>query len=804
MTDLYNEFDKTLYRNGVKNLDERSGDFGDGSNQTGFTNGIFDSKNADIGGRILSIDSGQNINTALKSLSDSGGGTLRLAAGTYVINGSINGYSSIKIVGVSPSATTIDFNSTSSSLTFAGINVYSTGTISSITGGVNVTGSGTSWLSNITAGQYLFIGTRHYKIAAVTGDTTLILQEGYTDNLTFPGVSYRICTPIVDVEISNLAIKSSTSTGVIFTDALQVTLDNVVVVLCNKGLSFTNVSRLNLIRTLATSSTSNGFEFTNIGLCDWSSVNASANGGSGFVFSNGRTISGLLSSVANTADGFNFTNCDDMNLTTEASSNGGQGIEFAAGCDNNHITGVLNGNASDGIKLTATSDNNTLGTGLRLDGNGGYGINIAASSCDTNTIAVPSFGTNSSGDYNDSGTNTNIVSTVPTGYNFTGWFGDGLTSVTNNSTTTRDLLTTDAIFAAGSTGWRLYSKTFGQVDSSNDFDWQNADYEFLARVKSDTGNAWSGSTEGRGYLWGLVENGFTVLSQPSNQYTNGAIFDESIAAFYVDGADNLNAISGNGQATTGVTGLANMDLTDLSSITHTVFHDYKIETHYDTYPTISNTGFLRPTAHSGGLSSQSNMYDGDTNTAGFADRSGGGDSMAISWDGGTTYTPYVLNTINAAKTVVTIGGQYDTFGRTWSPSEFSNSNFILKIGYAASGWNGSFTNSVSFNTFNFDTSTWASITGIEIELTSETEDDGSGGVQEHKIYDIRVKVYYTTTSHTGYVKFYVDNALVATHTVSIPRFTENPMLFFAGGPNGSGTSGRFILFNNYSLTANIN
>ncbi len=412
--DLYNSFDKTLYKTGSAT----SGSSEIEPEQLSSGSGVEANRTitADVlivgGGKQITLSPGQSIQKALDAIYAAGGGKLSLSAGTFVVNGALTGYPSVSIEGVSPSVTIIDFNSTAANLSFSGTNVYSTGTISSIASGVMVTGSGTSWLANASAGQYLFIGTRHYKIAAVTGDTSLILSEGYTDDVTMPGAAYRIATAIVDVKLSNFTVKSSTGTGITFNDAVSITFDNVFSVLNNKGYAFTNLSRLTMDRVLAASTTSNGFEFTNVGLSDWESVNASACGGHGVVFNNVKTASGLMSAVANTTDGFNCTSLVNCFMTFEASSNGGQGVEFVSGCNANTVDGIIISNTSDGIKLTATSDNNTLGTGLRLDGNGGYGINIAAATCDDNTIAVPSFGTNSSGDYNDSGTGTNVVATI--------------------------------------------------------------------------------------------------------------------------------------------------------------------------------------------------------------------------------------------------------------------------------------------------------------------------------------------------------------------------------------------------------
>lgn len=366
-------------------------------------------KNLTLSGISKMVAPGDDLQAVINAVYTSGGGTVLLKTGTYTQKTSLVGYSSVSLQGVSPSATVIAFEGPAN-LSFTGTEVYTTGTITSIIGGVAVTGSGTAWLTKARAGQYLFIGTRHYKIAAVTSDTTLILAEGYTDDVTMPGAIYRITTPIIDVKLSNFSVQSSTGTGIVFTDALQITFDNVLSVLNNKGFVFTNVSRLNLQRTLAGANTSNGFEMTNCGQCEWRSVNSTTNGGHNFVFNNIKTIAALLSAVAATSDGFNCTDMDQVNFICEASGNGGQGMEMVSGCDDNTIDGLFIGNASDGLKLTGTDDRNIM-RGI-YKSNGGYGINIAASTDDSNTIDVPEFSGNSSGTYNDSGTTTNVVATT--------------------------------------------------------------------------------------------------------------------------------------------------------------------------------------------------------------------------------------------------------------------------------------------------------------------------------------------------------------------------------------------------------
>lgn len=361
-----------------------------------------------IGGISRTIDTTGNIQTALDQINAGGGGTLYLKAGTYNRTSSITGYSSTAIVGISPSNTIINFGSTASSLNFVGSSVYSTGTITGISGGVNVTGSGTAWLANASAGQHLFISTRWYKIAAVTGNTTLILSEGYGDNLTFPQ-NYRIATVKNNILLENIAVTGSTGTGVVFSDARQITIRNISTYSNSIGTTYTNVSEVDANRHTSVSNTSHGISGTNLGLCNWSSVNTPANGGNGMIFNNFQTAALLACSAdGNTADGVNATSLIDVAMLIEASSNGGQGIELVATSDNVDVfSGSIRNNTSDGIKLTATATNCHI-FGNSITGNGGYGVNIAAASDANNVLTTNNFATNTSGAVNDSGTGTVI------------------------------------------------------------------------------------------------------------------------------------------------------------------------------------------------------------------------------------------------------------------------------------------------------------------------------------------------------------------------------------------------------------
>src|SRR3990167_285929 len=318
------------------------------------------------------------------------------------------------------SSTIIDFNSTSANLSFTGTDIYTTGTITSITSGVNVTGSGTAWLANVTTDHQIFIGNTWYKIAAVTGDTTLILAEGYQGNASLPGAAYRAVKIIKDVSISELTFKSSTGTGIVGTDVRNFRINNVQLASNNKGMVITNAYQFSPNRVEIISSTSNGLELTNARFHALKSLLTVSNGGHGAVFNNCATGSVLESaSNSNTYDGYNITSCSDTIFQIQSSGNGGQGVECVSGNDNILIQDALiNANTSDGIKLTATTDNCRI-RASKITNNGGYGVNVAASTCDNNLIGLSIFSNNTAGDKNDSGTGTlwtaNIQDSINTG-----------------------------------------------------------------------------------------------------------------------------------------------------------------------------------------------------------------------------------------------------------------------------------------------------------------------------------------------------------------------------------------------------
>lgn len=416
----------------TSNLTVTGGSISIGGQAVVNTDGSSEFLNTLIGRQQVTVDNTANLNTALSDLNSAGGGILYLKAGTYTLSSALTFYSNITIRGISQNATILDFNNTGAGLVAAGSNVYTTGTLTSITSGVNVTGSGTSWLANVTAGQQLFLNNRWHVIAAVNSDTSITLAESYGGPTVTAGTSYRIASPMVNIALEQLTVKNATGDGFNIDDVREVELSNLLFLDCNVGFTMTNTSEITTNIVTTASCTSDGYQLTNVGFGGLTTLSSAGNGGNGATINNMNTVFVSTSScTSNTGDGYNLTDVSNSAFIVEASANGGQGIELVSGCDNNFIyAGLIENNTSDGIKLTATCDNNTIGSSCNVLNNGGYGVNIAASTCDDNLIIGVHFDGNTSGEVNDSGTGTVVQACLPIGINDTSdvgviYFGNG-------------------------------------------------------------------------------------------------------------------------------------------------------------------------------------------------------------------------------------------------------------------------------------------------------------------------------------------------------------------------------------------
>ena len=368
-----------------------------------------------IAGQQIGVAVGENIQTAIDDLG-ADGGTVILSEGTHTVNYDITlGNDTLLKAATAGRSCVIDFATNSNSIIIAGTSTYTTGTISSISGGVTVTGSGTLWntSSNVTTDHSLFINNRWYRIASVDSDTQITLSEPFLDAGTFVG-TYRAAKTTENVEVDGVYIINSGQTALDIDDSNNVYITDCIFLGNNKAVEYTNVYISVSVNTSFNGSTSDGLSITDASGISVSNFICSVNGGHGILLNNvtNSPFSNFFS-TSNTGDGVNGTDFSNSTMYAfSVSGNGGQGIELVSGCDNVSFANFnALGNTSDGVKLTATNDGAGFING-NFNSNGGYGLNIAASTCDNTRVVGNIFANNVSGTHVDSGTGTIIRANV--------------------------------------------------------------------------------------------------------------------------------------------------------------------------------------------------------------------------------------------------------------------------------------------------------------------------------------------------------------------------------------------------------
>lgn len=348
-----------------------------------------------------------DIQRAIDRVERQGGGSVYIRNGTYNETENILLKSAVNLIGEKESTTIIDFGNNAISVKFEDSNVYSTGTITSITSGVFVTGSGTSWLANLTTNHQIFIQNRWYKIAAITSNTTLILAEGYINNATLPGASYRAAKILTDVDLKDFTIQNSSDDGLIIRGGRNCVWENLTIQSNGgAGIDLDYVTELAGDQVLSLVNTSDGVQFTNCGFFNINSFPSAGNGGNGYILDNCETLPLSFSAAnANAGNGISVSNCTKCLFSVEASGNGGFGIQFLSNCNLNYIErSLLIGNTFNGVDLFATSDRNIITNNI-FNANL-IGVRIANANCDKNLIHGNQFLNNTAGTISDSGTGT--------------------------------------------------------------------------------------------------------------------------------------------------------------------------------------------------------------------------------------------------------------------------------------------------------------------------------------------------------------------------------------------------------------
>lgn len=351
-----------------------------------------------------------DIQAALDKLNVVGGGRVQLKNGTYTVASNLTLYSNITIEGSNVGSSIIDFNNNSAGLVVKGSDAYNTGTVTISNNGTTVTGSGTSWSSNVSAGQHILLGAIWYPITAVVSDTELTIGLPYA-GFDLSGDTYVVATKIKNVRILQLTVKNSASIAIDAQYTDEFYMDDIAIETSAKGLKVQDSSNHTFFNTNVTACNS-GMDYDNVHLFEVNAIGVVGSlVGDGADF-NGCTNGAVTTSffLNNAGDGLRFTDCESLQIAVAAHENAGQGIELVSGNSNiSFMPGTIKSNGSDGIKLTATSDECVF-QGLFIKNNGGYGWNVAASTCDDNILHGCILSGNTTAETNDSGTGTLIRS----------------------------------------------------------------------------------------------------------------------------------------------------------------------------------------------------------------------------------------------------------------------------------------------------------------------------------------------------------------------------------------------------------
>jgi parallel beta-helix repeat protein len=385
----------------------------DGMDSTAFSKPMFEAIVAPSGGDYTSI---QDALTAGKK-------KIFVRNGTYVLTSDINiTTSGTVIVGESRDCVIIDCNGTGYCVhAYGDTGDYTAGSVSIANGTKIVTGSGTAWLANAAAGEYIMLMGDWYKIASVDNDTQLTLVETYYGR-TLASTYYRIARMLENIRLENLTVRNFNFAGwcailweyVLNSQLVNCSADNnfwygmglgpIYHCKINKNFARHNVYGITLYdsssNSLYENSCSNNAAYgIDIGsYCQDNCVsgNACNNNDDGIYVDSAylNTISGNSCSGNDSAGIWLTTDADNNTVSANTCYGNTDGI-YLSGADFNSLTGnYCSYNANNGIYLLSNAYANTVtgnscyyndNDGIRL--NAGYYGTVTANSCYDNTTS---------------------------------------------------------------------------------------------------------------------------------------------------------------------------------------------------------------------------------------------------------------------------------------------------------------------------------------------------------------------------------------------------------------------------------
>lgn len=137
-----------------------------------------------------------------------------------------------------------------------GGHVETTGTFSITSDTDQVVGTG-SMFTNISAGQYILIGTNYYIIKSVESDTALTLAHVYR-GAPITNKNVKIMIMYTGCKISGMIVTGSTTTGILLRSIRHGSLKSVFVMGCAQNITFDNISDFSCMEVVSSLSASTG------------------------------------------------------------------------------------------------------------------------------------------------------------------------------------------------------------------------------------------------------------------------------------------------------------------------------------------------------------------------------------------------------------------------------------------------------------------------------------------------------------------------------------------------------------------
>jgi len=334
-----------------------------------------------------------DIQTAIDYVNLHGGGKVFVKAGIYYLDDNVILKDNVELEGEGQGITILDFTVSNKRVVMNGTYALEEdGTYSITQNTKTVTGAGTDFLTNFEAGMYLLLEDIYYEISSVDNDTQITLRNTYRGPTINNAVELSGYDFLENVKLEAMTVQGvSGSSGSLGSGVdMDVCRNSEIISVVSRensyyGFSIGNNWNCRLQSLIAVDNTKSGF---NIGFFQAGEIVdcfAYANGESGFRFH--QTVY-LASQV----------------MMCEAAHNADHGYYLVNGSYYYLIACTAYRNQEDGFKLAGADRNRVEGCSVSY--NAGWGINVSNVTCDRNIILGNHAYTNTAGQIQDLGTNT--------------------------------------------------------------------------------------------------------------------------------------------------------------------------------------------------------------------------------------------------------------------------------------------------------------------------------------------------------------------------------------------------------------